>query len=79
MEWFIVNQGWICPVCNRGLAPGVTECNHGGMTTTPQYIHPPFFAPSPQYPFGPSRTADPLPYYIPPPTCAIGVGTVTVQ
>lgn len=21
--------GWTCPVCKRGLAPWVSECNHG--------------------------------------------------
>ena len=23
-------KAWICPLCKRGVAPGVTTCDHGG-------------------------------------------------
>ena len=24
----LTDKPWTCPVCNRGIAPGVTECSH---------------------------------------------------
>jgi hypothetical protein len=27
--------GWTCPVCQRGVAPGVTTCDHGHPTVMP--------------------------------------------
>lgn len=29
--------GWTCPKCGRGLAPWVSECNHGCMPTITWY------------------------------------------
>lgn len=26
-------KGWICPVCNRGVAPSVSYCDHAGVPT----------------------------------------------
>ena len=36
---------WVCPVCNRGIAPGVMTCNHGGNAV--QY--PPVYLPQPTW------------------------------
>lgn len=36
--------GWICPSCGRGVAPGVTTCDHGNLgklADPPQRVLPP--------------------------------------
>jgi hypothetical protein len=30
-----MNDGWKCPVCNRGVAPSQTYCDHGEVDTAP--------------------------------------------
>lgn len=32
--------GWTCPVCQRGMAPGVQTCDHGRLMVTNQPHHP---------------------------------------
>jgi len=32
------NQPWICPSCNRGVAPGEKTCDHGGELAAPPNV-----------------------------------------
>ena len=38
----VTNQpvGWTCPVCQRGVAPGVKACDHKPLMVTNQPHHP---------------------------------------
>jgi hypothetical protein len=29
-------SAWVCPVCNRGVAPDVKYCDHGGVSSLPR-------------------------------------------
>ncbi len=47
--------GWQCPVCGKGVAPGVETCDH----ETQQFIHQPRFMPKPvRMPYFRLGTAD---------------------
>ena len=42
-----MNTGWVCPVCNRGVAPTEKTCSHGegaisGINPWPHYVMPCF-------------------------------------
>lgn len=30
-----MNEGWVCPVCRRGVAPDVKTCDHGAVYSAP--------------------------------------------
>ncbi len=47
------NQPWICPSCNRGVAPGVETCDHGGQLAYDP-IWPIPIGPQPVEPIGPN-------------------------
>ena len=36
-----MTEGWKCPVCGRGVAPGEKSCDHGGGLTAPIYVPTP--------------------------------------
>ncbi len=54
-----MTEGWKCPVCARGVAPGEKSCNHGGgqiggshdhIPLTPGWEPPPFHTGTPWVP-----------------------------
>lgn len=55
-----MTEGWICPKCGRGVAPGVTHCDHGGTGGFGRYTLPSEW---PQWQPWPNRTDTPLPPY----------------
>lgn len=50
-----MNEGWICPVCRRGVAPTEKHCDHGGGVAA---IMPPYQV-GPPPPIGPNTTLRP--------------------
>lgn len=45
-------DGWRCPVCGRGVAPGEKVCDHGGLSVAPVYPLP-AWPPVPAMPYVP--------------------------
>lgn len=56
-----MTEGWKCPVCSRGVAPGEKCCDHGGAASYSPQTQPPGEIWKPVHPYTPS-TADPLPH-----------------
>ena len=53
-----MSEGWICPVCRRGVSPTERHCDHGDPLLTS--VFQPFISPAqPSYPGG--GTGDPPP------------------
>ena len=37
----LMTDGWKCPVCGRGVAPGLDYCDHGASLYGPAYVRTP--------------------------------------
>jgi hypothetical protein len=62
----IVNTGWLCPSCGRGVAPSEKTCDHGGQVQAAQPYLAPIYQPG-YYPpaFYPNLPAYPYPWGLP--------------
>lgn len=65
-----MTDGWKCPVCNRGVAPGEKACDHGGSLAAPYHFTHPGCVPTTVYP---SPQAFPLHPYWSGPTGGSGI------
>ena len=63
-----MTEGWICPVCKRGVAPSEKHCDHGGASYPDVPIVPGTGTPAPLPTMRPPLTSDPLPW-LPGTTC----------
>ncbi len=45
-----MTEGWTCPTCKRGVAPGEKYCDHGGVQTLWQF-NPATLPPSDSWPY----------------------------